>query len=201
MRLEDIADFVEVPGFSAHKIHRDGRFLGRKNWLMSTYIDNYGYKRIKLKSDSGEWKQHGVHMWLMLVFGPPRPSDRHVPNHINGIPCDNRMENLEWVTPSENALHAYRTGLHVPPWSGVSGEKHPAFGHKVPRKLHLDINKIAEMLKCGKSPYFIGKELGIHRANINNLVDGKHWQSSELEKIFDLKTLPLKRKYTRKQAV
>lgn len=32
-------------------------------------------------------------------------------NHINGIKHDNRLENLELVTSSENLRHAYRLGL------------------------------------------------------------------------------------------
>jgi hypothetical protein len=63
-----------------------------------------------------------VHRLVLLAFkGFPRPELEC--NHINGNKLDNRPENLEWVTASENVLHAFRLGLRVSPKAGSPGER------------------------------------------------------------------------------
>lgn len=57
-----------------------------------------------------------VHVLVALAFlgAPPGPrgnrKGQYMVNHKNSIKSDNRPENLEWVTCSENHNHAWATG-------------------------------------------------------------------------------------------
>lgn len=55
-------------------------------------------------------KHQLVHRLIAQAF-IPNPHNKPQINHIDGNPLNNNIENLEWVTDSENKYHAHRTGL------------------------------------------------------------------------------------------
>ena len=73
---------------------------------LATRPDKSGYPKV----DLGRRKTRNVHRLIWEAFNGPIP-DRLEVNHRNGDKNDNRLENLELVTRSENMTHAYATGL------------------------------------------------------------------------------------------
>lgn len=67
------------------------------------------YRRVYL-SKGGKVSPYLVHVLVALHF-IPNPFNKPQVNHINGNKNDNNFENLEWVTQSENMIHAIKLGL------------------------------------------------------------------------------------------
>ena len=73
------------------------------------YIGSHGYKTVYLSTPNAA-KNFLVHRLVALAF-IGKPAGRSQVNHIDGNKLNNQIDNLEWVTPSENIQHAYDTGL------------------------------------------------------------------------------------------
>lgn len=67
------------------------------------------YLTVQLYID-GKRVERNVHRLVAKTF-IPNPENKPCVNHINGIKTDNRVENLEWATYSENTQHALSNGL------------------------------------------------------------------------------------------
>lgn len=74
--------------------------------ILTILTDKYGYTKVALTRDRKS-TQFTIHRLLSTAF-IPNPENKPCVNHINGIKNDNRIENLEWCTYSENILHAFR---------------------------------------------------------------------------------------------
>lgn len=68
-----------------------------------------GYKGVILHKNNKKYNLR-VHRVVATEF-IDNPLNKPYVNHLNGDKADNRSENLEWVTPSENNIHAINTGL------------------------------------------------------------------------------------------
>lgn len=88
---------------------------GKGQKILSTY-NVHGYKRVRL-FDGTTVRSTGVHRIVAEAF-LDNPSSKQFVNHKDGNKSNNRLDNLEWVTGSENVAHAFRI-LHVKRAGGV----------------------------------------------------------------------------------
>lgn len=75
--------------------------------ILKPYHNNTPYLSVKIFDKNGKMYNKYVHRLVAEAFLPHVDGELEV-NHKNGDKTDNRINNLEWVTHSENNLHKFR---------------------------------------------------------------------------------------------
>jgi hypothetical protein len=94
---------IEQEDTKGYYISSTGRFKNKKGIIMSNYKPHhskYIYLRVNIK-------KYALHRLVAMAF-IENPDNKPFVNHIDGNKINNKAENLEFVTCSENNLHNYR---------------------------------------------------------------------------------------------
>jgi len=114
----EVFDYITediVPGvYPYYMVSNSGRVYHRYlKQIMKQGLETSGYLFITLATIYGP-KIIQMNRLVLMRFNPIPNPELYQANHKNGNKLNNHLYNLEWTTRSENILHAYRTGLHVP---------------------------------------------------------------------------------------
>lgn len=126
---------------------------------------NGAYYKVPV-SIKGTRKTFLIHRCVAETFIKNTYDKNMVVNHKNGIKTDNFVENLELVTYSENALHAFKTGLRK-----IYGVENPS------SKLSIsDVEFIIKNYKKRDKEFgakALATKYSVHESTITRIVTGK----------------------------
>lgn len=94
-----------VSNFGAVKSLRYEGHAVERELCQATDSKGLGYKSVYLYSKQAKRCFKLVHQLVASAF-IPNPNGYREVNHIDGDPSNNRVDNLEWCTRSQNILHA-----------------------------------------------------------------------------------------------
>lgn len=142
--------------------------FGGKLKKLNPETTRLGYVRVTTSSIGGKRRRKLLHVLVAEAF-IHKPKGSTEVNHKNGLKTDNRAENLEWTTHSENMKHAFGNGLIKP----LRGNKSTSA-----KLTEDDVVKIKQELKA---PYYSGMirkiamRYGVVPEAISAIRHGKNW--------------------------
>jgi DNA-binding transcriptional regulator YiaG len=157
------------PGYT---VHADGTIIGLRGRPLKPWSDRKGYLYVSVRIE-GRQRHKSVHQLVCEAFHGVCPTPQHEVRHLNGVPTDNRADNLKWGTRAENAADRIRHGTSQNP--RFQGEDHP--GAKLTWEQVREIRK--RYTTGGVTQTALAAEYGVGATNLGHLLAGQTWPDPE----------------------
>lgn len=156
--------FKEIQGFPMYRVSNFGNIRNKHGRLLRPQLNHNKYPRIGLYIDKNTFRHLFVHRLVAEHF-IPNPNNLPQVNHMDGIKTNNAVENLEWVTLSENMIHAYENGL------SDQGETHYRSA-----LTNDQAKQIYDLAWSGHRPKDIAQKFGILATSVCNIKYKRSWK-------------------------
>ncbi len=140
-----------------------GRVL-QKEIIMKHQSYSNEYKYVTLQID-GKRNNKSIHRLIATAF-IPNPKNKPEVNHIDGNKTNNEISNLEWVTSSENKIHARDTGL----------VKYAKGENTANAKLTTEQVRWIRRLKGKVTNTLLAEIYGVNQSTISLIINYKKWK-------------------------
>lgn len=179
--------FVDLPGTN-YQISSWGRVKNKETGHINQhYVHNrVGYVRAELFDGKGKKKRYFLHRLVASAFVQNTDTKNKIQvNHKDGDRSNNRYDNLEWVSKSENMLHAYHTtkrkmgfGYGYGGYNTVWNKGKKMSKCSIDKRLEtMRLNtperkqEIYEKYQNGASCYELAKEYGLKKSTIKKIIE------------------------------